>query len=61
MRRETVYDELVSDFLESGEKYAEVSVEGKKSATLLSALRKRVQGKGIVVRSIRGKVYLERD
>ena len=61
LRRETVYDELVSDFLESGEKYAEVSVEGKKSATLLSALRKRAKGKGIVVRSIRGKVYLERD
>lgn len=59
-RRETLYDELVSDFLESGEKYAEVSVEGKKSATVLSALRKRAKDKGIVVRSIAGKLYLER-
>ena len=61
LRRETLYDELVDDFLKSGEKYAEVSVEGKKSATVLSALRKRVKGKGIVVRSISGKVYLERE
>ena len=60
MRGETVYDELVSDFLESGEKYAEVSLEGKKPATVISALRKRAKGKGIVVRSIGGKVYLER-
>ena len=59
--RKTLYDELVSDFLRSGEKYAEVSVEGKKSATVLSALRKRAKGKGIVVRSINGKVYLERE
>lgn len=59
-RRETLYDELVEDFLESGEKYAEVSVEGKKPATVISALRKRVIGEGIVVRSIGGKVYLER-
>ena len=61
LRRQMVYDELVSDFLESGEKYAEVSVEDKKSATVLSALRKRAKGKGIVVRSIGGKVYLERE
>ena len=61
LRRETLYDELVDDFLKSGEKYAEVSVEGKKSATVLSALRKRAKVKGITVRSISGKVYLERE
>ena len=61
LRRVMVYDELVSDFLESGEKYAEVSVEGKKPATVLSGLRKRAKDKGIVVRSIAGNVYLERE
>jgi len=61
LRRMTVYDDLIGDFLKSGEKYAEVSVEGKKSATVLSALRKRVKGKEIVARSIGGKVYLERE
>lgn len=61
LRREPLYDDLVDDFLKSGEKYAEVSVEGKKPATVLSALRKRAKGKGITVRSISGKVYLERE
>jgi hypothetical protein len=37
---------LIGDFVKSGEKYAEVSVEGKKPATVLSALRKRAKGKG---------------
>jgi len=37
---ETVYDGLISDFLKSREKYAEVLVENEKSATLLSASRK---------------------
>jgi len=61
LRRETVYDELVSDFLKSKEKYAEVSVEGKKSATVLSALRKRAKDKGVIARTIAGKIYLERE
>jgi len=61
LRRETMYDDLMTDFLKSKEKYAEVEVKGKKSATVLSALRKRVKGKGIVVRSIGEKVYLERE
>lgn len=61
LRRAIVYDELVSDFLESGEKYAEVSVKGKKTGTLVSALRKRAKDKPIKVRSIGGKVYLERE
>ena len=61
LRRVMVYDDLISDFLESGEKYAEVSVKGKKSATVLSALRKRAKGRGIFVRSIDGKIYLERE
>ena len=61
LRRETMYDDLISDFLESGEKYAEVSVKGKKTATVLSALRKRAKGKRIVVRSRRGNIYLERE
>jgi len=59
-RRVTLYDEIVEDFLKSGEKYAEISVEGKKPATVLSALRKRAKDKDFVVRSIAGKVYLER-
>jgi len=61
LRRITIYDDLINDFLKSREKYAEIEVEGKKSATLLSAVRKRAKGKGIVVRSIGGKVYLERE
>jgi len=61
LRREPLYDDLVDDFVKSGEKYAEVSVEGKKSATVLSALRKRAKGKRITVRSISGKVYLKKE
>jgi len=60
LKMRTVYDEIVSDFLESGERYAEVSVEGKKHATVFSELRKRAKEKGILVKSIGGKVYLER-
>lgn len=61
VRRARIYDDLISDFLESDFKYAEVSVESKKTATVVSALRKRAKGKGIVVRSRRGKIYLERE
>ena len=61
LRRETIYDDLIDDFIKSKEKYVEVSVEGKKSGTVLSALRKRAKGKGVIARSIAGKVYLERE
>ncbi len=60
LRREPMYDEIISNFLQSDMKYAEVSVENKKPATVLSALRKRAKDKGITVRSLGGKVYLER-
>lgn len=60
LRRQMIYNDIVDDFLKSGEKYAEVEVEGKKPATILSALRKRAKEQGITVRSISGKVYLER-
>ena len=59
-RRETIYDDIVEDFLESNEKYAEVTVEGKKPETLLSALRKRAKNKNLKVMKLSGKVYLER-
>jgi len=60
LRREPMYDEIISNFLQNDMKYAEVSVENKKPATVLSALRKRAKDKGITVRSLGGKVYLER-
>ena len=60
LRREPMYDEIISNFLQSDMKYAEVLVENKKPATVLSALRKRAKDKGITVRSLGGKVYLER-
>ncbi len=60
LRREPMYDEIISNFLQNDMKYAEVSVENKKPATVLSALRKRAKDKGIIVRSLGGKVYLER-
>ena len=61
LRRVQIYDDLVSDFLELEEKYAEVSVEDRKPATVISALRKRAKDKPFKVRSIAGKVYLERE
>ena len=60
-RREKVYDEIIEEFLASGVKYAEVTVEGKRPATVLSALRKRAKYKGLVVSSRTGKVYLGRE
>jgi len=61
LRRETVYDDLVDEFLASKEKYVEVLMENKKPATVLSALRKRAKNKKIIVRSMGGKIYLERQ
>lgn len=60
LRRETVYDELVEDFLKSKVKLAEISIEGKSSKTLISGLRSRVKGKAVSVHLIAGKVYLEK-
>jgi len=60
MRRETVYDELVNDFLRSDVKLAEISIEGKTPKTIISGLRSRVKGKGVSVHLIAGKIFLEK-
>jgi hypothetical protein len=61
--RKSIYRDMVSEFLESGED--SVRVEGEvvdklKTSTLVTSLTSAAHGKGIMVRKVNEAVYLKR-
>ncbi len=60
----SVYDEIVKEFLDSKLKYAEVTLTTKAQASINAALRRHIKLKaikGVKVRYMSKKVYLERE
>ena len=61
-KRGSVYDPIIDQFLESGEKLVEISIEGKKPGYVVTQLDRRIETRelDIVTSTGGGFVYLEK-
>ena len=62
VRRSSIYDPMIDQFLESGNALVEIEVEGKKASYVAGMLKKRIKVRGLEIKAtaISDVVYLEK-
>ena len=62
VRRSSIYDPMIDQFLESGNALVEIEVEGKKATYVAGMLKKRIKVRGLEIKAtaISDVVYLEK-
>ena len=62
VRRSSIYDPMIDQFLESGNALVEIEVEGKKASYVAGMLKKRIQVRGLEIKAtaVSDVVYLEK-
>jgi len=63
VRKRSIYDPLVDQFLESGHDLVEIEVEDKKPSYVAGMLKKRIQVRGLELKAtaVSDVVYLEKN
>ena len=62
VRKRSIYDPMIDQFLESGNALVEIEVEGKKASYVAGMLKKRIKVRGLEIKAtaISDVVYLEK-
>ncbi len=63
VRKRSIYDPLIDQFLESGHDLVEIEVEDKKPSYVAGMLKKRIQVRGLELKAtaVSDVVYLEKN